>query len=149
VNSLELGIQLIIWNRRYWSGTDPNGGWKSYRGQSAHTDHIHAELTWQSARNLTVERIRNILRNEEEMANFTDKHRNSYGGDVTYEFQLNHMDRALNETLDAVHHGTERVNQTAEELVKYELLRREDSKAIIGLLGEIRDSLAGLRPPTS
>ena len=61
LNSGELGIQFIIWNRRSWSGSRPDAGWRPYNGASPHTDHIHVELSWATARSLTVERIRAVL----------------------------------------------------------------------------------------
>lgn len=64
--SAELGIQLIIWNRRYWSGSYPHSGWRAYSGVSPHEDHIHVELSWASARSLTVERILAVLNGGEE-----------------------------------------------------------------------------------
>lgn len=67
-NSAELGIQLIIWNRRYASGAKSDQGWLPYSGQSPHIDHIHAELSWHAARTLTVERIEQILGEQDDMA---------------------------------------------------------------------------------
>lgn len=49
-NSKELGIQCIIWNRKIWSGSYPNAGWRRYSGVASHTDHIHVELAWSSAK---------------------------------------------------------------------------------------------------
>ncbi|WP_238148979.1 peptidoglycan-binding domain-containing protein [Serinicoccus sediminis] len=60
-NSAELEIQCVIFNRRIWSNAHPNRGWRPYGGRSPHTDHIHAELTWEGARTLTAERIRDVL----------------------------------------------------------------------------------------
>lgn len=48
--SKELGIQCIIWNRKIWSGAHPNAGWRRYTGVASHTDHIHVEFTWATAR---------------------------------------------------------------------------------------------------
>ena len=55
----ELGIQMIIWNRRIYSARYPRGA--SYNGVSPHTDHLHIELTWNAARNLTRDRVRQIV----------------------------------------------------------------------------------------
>ena len=49
-NSKELGIQCIIWNRKIWSGSYPHAGWRPYKGQADHYDHLHVELTWAAAR---------------------------------------------------------------------------------------------------
>lgn len=49
-NSKELGIQCIIWNRKIWSGSYPNAGWRRYSGVAHHKDHIHVELSWGSAK---------------------------------------------------------------------------------------------------
>lgn len=55
----ELGIQMIIWNRRIYSARYPKGA--PYSGVNPHTDHLHIELTWNAARTLTRDRIRGIL----------------------------------------------------------------------------------------
>lgn len=60
-HSAELGIQLVIWERRIWSGSKPDAGWRDYGGVSPHTDHIHAELSREAARSLTVARIEDVL----------------------------------------------------------------------------------------
>lgn len=49
-NAVELQVQYIIWNRRSWSWQRRNQGWRPYKGKSPHTDHIHAELSWEGAR---------------------------------------------------------------------------------------------------
>jgi hypothetical protein len=67
-NSAELGVQLVIWNRRYASGSRPDRGWMPYSGLSPHVDHIHAELSWHAARTLTVENIEKILGEKDDMA---------------------------------------------------------------------------------
>ncbi len=54
-----LGIQMIIWNRRIYSARYPKGA--PYTGLVPHTDHLHIELTWNSARNLTREYIRRVV----------------------------------------------------------------------------------------
>lgn len=55
----ELGIQLIIWNRRIYSAKAPLGA--RYQGTVPHTDHLHIEFTWDAARNMTRDRVRAIL----------------------------------------------------------------------------------------
>lgn len=59
--SAELGIQCVIHNRRIWSGSYPNAGWRTYTGSNPHTDHLHVELSWNSARTLTAERVQQVL----------------------------------------------------------------------------------------
>ncbi|MEV6487384.1 hypothetical protein AB0M20_01910 [Actinoplanes sp. NPDC051633] len=40
-NADRLGILYVIWFRQIWL---PATGWKSYRGASAHTDHVHVSM---------------------------------------------------------------------------------------------------------
>lgn len=63
LKSRELGIQCLIWNRRIWSGSYPNAGWRPYTGTASHTDHIHTELSWRTARDapLTVAYIASVM----------------------------------------------------------------------------------------
>lgn len=61
LHSAELGIQCVIWNRRIWSGSYPDAGWRVYSGLNAHVDHIHLELTRAAAATLTPERVHNVL----------------------------------------------------------------------------------------
>jgi hypothetical protein len=60
-HSAELGIQCVIYNRRIWSGSYPNAGWRTYTGSNPHTDHLHVELSWKTARTLTAERVQQVL----------------------------------------------------------------------------------------
>lgn len=55
----ELGIQMIIWNRRIYSARYPRGA--NYTGLVPHTDHLHIELTWNAARTLTRDKVRRII----------------------------------------------------------------------------------------
>jgi putative peptidoglycan binding protein len=57
----ELGIQCVIYNRRIWSGSYPNSGWRAYGGSNPHTNHLHVELSWNSARTLTAERVQQVF----------------------------------------------------------------------------------------
>ena len=59
--SAELGVQCVIYNRRIWSGSYPHAGWRPYNGTHPHTDHLHVELSWNSARTLTTERVQQVL----------------------------------------------------------------------------------------
>ena len=56
-NSRELGVQLVIYRRKVWSGRYPNSGWRNYTGSNPHTDHLHVELSWNAARTLTTQAI--------------------------------------------------------------------------------------------
>lgn len=56
-----LGIQLVIWNRRIWSVNKKSQGWRRYGGQSPHTDHIHVEFSWHTARTLSRGHMQNVL----------------------------------------------------------------------------------------
>lgn len=49
-HSKELGIQCIIYNRQIWSGGYKNTGWVKYSGVNPHTDHLHVEMAWWSAK---------------------------------------------------------------------------------------------------
>ncbi len=60
-NSRELGVQCIIWNRRIWSGSYCQQGWRTYGGTNPHIDHLHVELSWWAAANLTVSLIQTTL----------------------------------------------------------------------------------------
>lgn len=48
LNSEELGVQCIIWNKRIWSGKKST--WLPYNGVNPHVDHIHVSLTRAAAR---------------------------------------------------------------------------------------------------
>ncbi|MGH3651539.1 hypothetical protein [Glutamicibacter sp.] len=50
LNSKELGIQCIIFNRKIFSGGYKNKGWYNYIGVNPHTDHLHVEFSWSAAR---------------------------------------------------------------------------------------------------
>jgi hypothetical protein len=60
-HSGELGIQCIIWSRGIWSGSRPHAGFRLYKGQNPHLDHLHVELSWPAARTLTHARIGEVL----------------------------------------------------------------------------------------
>lgn len=49
LNSKELGIQCIIFNKRIFSGGYKNKGWYNYTGVNPHTDHLHVEFSWTAA----------------------------------------------------------------------------------------------------
>jgi hypothetical protein len=54
----ELGISVIIHNRRIYSRKSPHG--RPYSGD-AHTDHVHIEMTRKAARHLSLRRAKRIL----------------------------------------------------------------------------------------
>jgi hypothetical protein len=55
----QLGIQMIIWDRRIWSARTPNGA--AYTGTASHRDHLHVEFNWNAARTLTRDRVRRVM----------------------------------------------------------------------------------------
>lgn len=61
LHSGELGIQCLIWNRKIWSGSYPDAGWRAYSGTNPHVDHIHLELSRSAAASLTPQRIHQVL----------------------------------------------------------------------------------------
>ncbi|SDL17564.1 Putative peptidoglycan binding domain-containing protein [Lentzea albidocapillata subsp. violacea] len=60
-SSAELGVQCVIYNRRIWSGSYPDAGWRPYSGTHPHHDHLHVELSWNSARTLTAQGVQQVL----------------------------------------------------------------------------------------
>ena len=60
-HSHELGIQCVIHAGKIWSSSYPHAGWREYRGEDPHNGHLHAELMWWAARELTVAKINKIL----------------------------------------------------------------------------------------
>lgn len=62
LHSAELGVQCIIHNRKIWSSSRANEGWRPYTGVAAHFDHAHVELTPGAAQTLTLARIDAVLR---------------------------------------------------------------------------------------
>jgi len=55
--SKELGLQIVIYNRRIWIGGEAQGtqGFSAYKGVNPHTDHLHIEMTWEMARKSATE----------------------------------------------------------------------------------------------
>lgn len=51
-NAEPLGLQAIIWNRRYYSRSYPTG--RVYNGVNPHIDHLHIEQTWAGSQSLTL-----------------------------------------------------------------------------------------------
>jgi hypothetical protein len=60
-SSAELGIQCVIHNRRIWSSSYWDKGWRPYTGSDPHTGHLHVELDRAAARILTVALINGAL----------------------------------------------------------------------------------------
>jgi hypothetical protein len=59
-NAKRLGIQLVIFDRRFWSTrTKPEGA--KYEGRHPHRDHIHLELNERAAKQLTLATLRSVL----------------------------------------------------------------------------------------
>lgn len=81
----ELGIQRVIWNRRQWDSR--TRAWRAYSGVSPHTDHLHIELCWESAKKLTEERVTEVLGQEEPMTDEEfDKHMKRFISTVGIDF---------------------------------------------------------------
>lgn len=58
-NADTLGLQAIIYDRTIWSARSPAG--RPYAGVSPHYDHLHIELTWEAADNLTLSTLVAVL----------------------------------------------------------------------------------------
>lgn len=51
-NAWDLGLQAIIWDRRWYSRSYPEG--RVYTGVNPHIDHLHIEQAWNGALNLSL-----------------------------------------------------------------------------------------------
>lgn len=60
-HSKELGVQCVIHDAKVWSSLYPYDGWRTYKGVDPHRGHLHAELTVESARTLTVAKINQVM----------------------------------------------------------------------------------------
>ncbi len=60
-HSKELGIQCVIHNSKIWSSSYPHAGWRYYGGVDDHAGHLHAELTPEASRTLTVNKINEVM----------------------------------------------------------------------------------------
>lgn len=58
-NSDELGVQLIIFQDKLWSCTQPDAGWRPYYGDWH--GHLHVEWTPTAARTLTAEDVERVI----------------------------------------------------------------------------------------
>jgi hypothetical protein len=108
---LELGVQLVIWERTYWRVG--RTGWQRYTGVNPHTDHAHVELTRAAAAGLTVETIDAVMSgstpeeqpemNAEERAMFDQIHYALVGGRrFAGDLSVYDLAAAILETRDAV-----------------------------------------------
>jgi len=58
----ELGIQLVIWNRKVWQGSVPVAHrFQNYTGRKPHIDHVHAEVTLAAGPRLQPETPMQVL----------------------------------------------------------------------------------------
>jgi hypothetical protein len=48
-----MGVMYIIWNRRIWSASRADAGWRAYTGPNGHVDHVHVSFSWAGARGET------------------------------------------------------------------------------------------------
>jgi hypothetical protein len=60
-HSGELGVQLVIHDRKVWSGRRPFDSWRDYTGSNPHRDHLHVELSWKGARELSAAAIQAVF----------------------------------------------------------------------------------------
>lgn len=60
-HSKALGVQCVIWDRRIWSGSHADAGFRVYGGSHPHTDHLHVELSRAAAQALTAARVHTVL----------------------------------------------------------------------------------------
>lgn len=70
----QLGVQRIIWNRKQTDVRSGMGTWRAYGGASPHTDHLHIELCWSSARDnpLTETYVKQVLSEGEDDLPYTE-----------------------------------------------------------------------------
>jgi hypothetical protein len=48
-----LGVMYVVYNRKIWSASRANEGWRPYSGASNHTDHVHFSFSWAGAMGAT------------------------------------------------------------------------------------------------
>lgn len=70
-NADALGVQRVIWCGKEWGGPG-EWFWEPYYGQSQHTDHVHVELNWDAATNLTRQQVETIYAQEGVFMALTD-----------------------------------------------------------------------------
>jgi Putative peptidoglycan binding domain len=58
-NADKIGLQCIIYDRTIWSAGSPDG--RPYGGVAPHYDHLHIELSWEAARELTLATLVSVL----------------------------------------------------------------------------------------
>jgi hypothetical protein len=107
-HSGELGIQLVIHDRKVWSARHPFDGWRHYAGRNPHQDHLHVELSWKAARELTATAVQATLAlTEQDFPAWPGRHlrhtpgRLMRGGDVrTWQQRMADIGREI--TVDAI-----------------------------------------------
>lgn len=60
-HAAQLGIGVIIWDRRIWSAKSPGAAGRRYDGVDPHTGHVHVELTRTAGAKLNLATIRHHL----------------------------------------------------------------------------------------
>lgn len=48
-----LGLMYVIWNRKIWSASSPDAGWRTYTGADSHTTHMHFSFSVLGAQGAT------------------------------------------------------------------------------------------------
>ena len=90
-----LGIQAIIYERKIYSAKSPGG--RYYTGVAPHYDHLHIELTWEAARNLTYATCKQVLTKKKRRAGSRSLQKGSKGADVRW------VQRKLGLTVDGIY----------------------------------------------
>ncbi len=139
LHSAELGIQCLIHARRIWSSSYPYAGWRPYDGES-HDGHIHAELTWHAARNLTVSTINNVLsahQQPEDDMQLSDPVDLFWDKDVQYSAKRTTVEGALASTNYYTIDVRNRVNRIEALLVAQQAVISTLAAAVTGADGNI------------
>jgi hypothetical protein len=77
-----LGIQAIIYDRWIYSRVSPEG--RAYFGVNPHVDHLHIELTDESARRLTYATVAAVMERTDHKVGTRDLSEGDEGSDVAY-----------------------------------------------------------------
>lgn len=68
-----LGIQRVIWWHHEWDAVSRQ--WEPYGGEDPHESHVHSELCWAAALELTIDEVRRVFATDEEGdLDMDDKH---------------------------------------------------------------------------
>lgn len=81
-HAADLGIGVLIWNRRIWSAKSPGRAGRPYDGVDPHTGHVHIELTRNAAAKLNLATVRHYLSAPASPSLPRDLRRGDHGPDV-------------------------------------------------------------------